>query len=613
MRHRLESIERAVYLEQEEEYLSWAKVLAPVKDPHEDLIEQYLHLSPATVTLHAHQPPSPIAREAVQTVAAAPKVQRAAAPPAPSNLAQIERDEAPFLTGSELPARPAGIPAHYVPAPFQEPHDAHQMPGQIPMKPKNAGLPCQRLVATEALDSPHHAPPPRIADFFGDNATVQPPSDSVIKDQHHAAKGSIAHPDSTSMSDEQRHGVGGSQKQLFSAKARENQILGSSPGANKSNPEMLTSSPSSCVSELGSVKKLPSNCVSQIVSVTAAEGVGQALASSSETLPYLSPRAAPLHQLQSPLQDFSSLKANNGDSPMSSILTHEDRHRLGGSLGPATVAYFPPPPAGAKGRQDDIALINMDDEVFNGGVVNNRKRTAVDKARQDDVALINMNDEVFDGGLVKRFKVEVEIAPKVQRSAAPPQAQRFSIIAPDPTSTDPLAHEAATPTRWVSSPDDVECLASPLQAQPAKAAPQDSPTAPAKSQPMSKPPNSALSWQITANQVVVESDSDDEITVSGDKRTVVPSSNLPVLPGLFNQLPATSSHALEPRSNAQTRSKGVEDYEEAGAPLHPTMLDEEITDDLFLQVPSVSRIDLVPAHRCWRLHIFDSSISNLAN
>jgi hypothetical protein len=78
-----------------------------------------------------------------------------------------------------------------------------------------------------------------------------------------------------------------------------------------------------------------------------------------------------------------------------------------------------------------------------------------------------MNDEVFDGGLVKRFKVDVEIAPKVQRSAAPPHAsagqfntvdvrqqlqQRFSIVAPAPTSTDPLAHEAAMTTRWFSSP-----------------------------------------------------------------------------------------------------------------------------------------------------------------
>ena len=143
--------------------------------------------------------------------------------------------------------------------------------------------------------------------------------------------------------------------------------------------------------------------------------------------------------------------------------------------------YAVPPhaPAGAKGRQDDIALINMDDEVFDDGVVHNRKRAAVDvgsapnapagdKTRQEDkVALINMNDEVFDGGLVKRFKVDVEIAPKVQRSAAPPHAsagqfntvdvrqqlqQRFSIVAPAPTSTDPLAHEAAMTTRWFSSP-----------------------------------------------------------------------------------------------------------------------------------------------------------------
>ena len=525
LRHRLESMERAIFLEQEEECISGGKMSAPVKDPHEDLIEQYLHLSPATVTLDAHQPPSPIARDAaapiVQTVAAAPRVQRAAAPPAPSNLAQTEREEEPFRTGSELPARPAGIPAHYVPAPFPEPHGAHQMTGQTPKKTKNAGLSYQRLVATEALDSPHHAPPPRIADPFGDNAPMQPPSDSVTKDRNHAARGSIAHPDSASMSDEQRHGAGGSRKQLLSAQAGEEQFHGFSPGANNSNPETLTSSPSSCISEPGSVKELPSNCVSQIVSVTAAEGAGQALSSSSETLPiHRSPHVALLHQLHdsnnttSP-QDFSSLEANNGDSPTHSILTRADRKRLGGSLGPATVAYFPPP-------------------------------------------------------------------------------------------------------------DDVECLSSPPQTQPAKPATQDSPTAPTQSlplrpgpspppsQPMSAPTNSAVSWQIAANQVVVESDSEDEITVGGDENTVAPSSNLPCLPGLFNQLPATSSHALESRSNVQTRSKGVEDYEEAGAPLHPTMLDEEITDDFFLQVPSVSRIDYVRSYRCRRLQIFDSNILVLA-
>jgi hypothetical protein len=56
----------------------------------------------------------------------------------------------------------------------------------------------------------------------------------------------------------------------------------------------------------------------------------------------------------------------------------------------------------------------------------------------------------------------------------------------------------------------------------------------------------------------------------------------------------------------------VEDYEEAGAPLHPTMLDEEITDDFFLQVPSVSRIDYVRSYRCRRLQFFDSNILILA-
>jgi hypothetical protein len=111
---------------------------------------------------------------------------------------------------------------------------------------------------------------------------------------------------------------------------------------------------------------------------------------------------------------------------------------------------------------------------------------------------------------------------------------------------------------------------------------------------------------------VVESDSEDEITVGGDENTVAPFSNLPFLPGLFHQLPATSSHALESRSNVQTRFKGVEDYEEAGAPLHPTMLDEEITDDFFLLVPSVSRIDYVRSYRCRRLQIFDSNILILA-
>ena len=116
---------------------------------------------------------------------------------------------------------------------------------------------------------------------------------------------------------------------------------------------------------------------------------------------------------------------------------------------------------------------------------------------------------------------------------------------------------------------------------------------PPPSQPMSAPTNTAvdeaLARQIAANQLVVEEDSDDDSIWSATPRT---GRSAPIGHSRLHENARTVPVC-------HTSTEEVHEDGEAGAPLPPVLLDEEITDDLFLKVLCVSVM-------CARVECIDS-------
>ena len=526
--------------------------LAPATDPQDDLIEQYLRLSPPTTpnTVDTHQPQKPGVGEAaasvvqavaavprvqraaapppsrpakteqdakpdvgeaaapvVQAVAAVPRVQRAAAPPPPSRPAKTEQDAKPLQAEPKLPARPAGIPADYMPSPHPG-LVAHHLEPQVHPTPENSkGQTSSRLLASQALDSSHHADPPSIAAHVGEDTPVQPPSASTSEEQLRDVGKSADQPGSADgsapMREEHNHGAVGAPTTTNAPPIDHLPVVDQADTMwNHGTVTVLAAShvmPANEASDDEVVPVMrgeegqgqpgnwvPSSAVSKVMSVAIAEDDVHSSALSPETVPvHRSPPTAMLPPRQEHAEAELPQEVPTGGTPPHSILTRveEDRSRTGGWIGPSPVAYFPPP-------DNDTGLS----------------------------------------------------FPPTQPAITPPQ-------------NSPTMAAQWQPPRPVLSPPP--------------------------SQPMSAPANAAvneaLARQIAANQLVVEEDSDDDSVWSATPRP--------------ERAPIGHSRSPEDARAvpvSHTSAEGVNADGEAGAPVPPVLLDEEITDDLFLKVLCVS-------------------------